>query len=79
MPRFGGTVFAFDAARGTLVWELYIGDSRRVGPPPPVGPKDRCNWSVSSGHHLYTPAAVAPDGTLLVGSDEGYLYAIENR
>lgn len=79
LPRFDGAVYALRAASGKRLWELYLGDERQAGKPRPAAPPSRygCEWDVPHGHPLYSPAAVAEDGTLLVGSGEGFVYAIE--
>jgi len=81
LPRFDGTVYALDASSGTVAWELYLGDSKQAGSRTPGAASSRsgCAWDVPTGYSLYSPAAVAEDGTLLVGSAEGVLYAIGPR
>ncbi len=74
VPRFAGSVYAIEPITGVLRWELYLGDSARLGAPS----RDiaaLCDWKAPA-YALYSPAALAPDGTLLVGSAEGLLYAV---
>jgi outer membrane protein assembly factor BamB len=80
LPRFDGSIYALRASNGKVLWSFYLGDAvkaKRGAPPAAAAKPNSCEWDVSSGHALYSPAAVAEDGTLLVGSGEGYLYAIE--
>jgi outer membrane protein assembly factor BamB len=78
LPRHDGSLYALRAASGKLLWQIYLGEAGRAGQAPPfaLAAKNRCEWDVPSGHSLYSPAAIADDGTVLVGSGEGYLYAI---
>lgn len=78
LPRFDGALYALEASSGKVAWELYLGDSKLAGQPRPATPPSRygCEWDVPSGHPIHAPAAVAEDGTVLVGTGEGVLYAI---
>ncbi len=76
VPRFDGTVYAVHALSGKVAWQIYIGDSSQAGSNGPKPGGNQCEWTVASGSPTYSPAAVAEDGTLLVGNEEGYLYAI---
>ncbi len=75
VPRYGGTLFAVEPTWGRSLWQLYLGDSTRIGQSLPLGSEDNCSWEAPV-HALSSPTAVAGDGTLLQGSEEGYLYAI---
>ena len=77
VPRFSGSVYAVEPATGRLRWELYLGDSNHLQDPPDEATDltGGCDWE-APGHALYSPAAIAPNGTLLVGSEEGLLYAV---
>jgi outer membrane protein assembly factor BamB len=77
VPRFAGSVYAVRPSSGKVLWGFYLGDSRAVGDPPPGAQGTGCNWDAPQ-HALYSPASIAPDGTLLVGSEEGYLYALDD-
>jgi outer membrane protein assembly factor BamB len=63
---------------GTVLWQVYLGEERRVGVVAPSngGPLPSCAWDVPSGAPLYSPPAIAEDGTVIVGSGEGFVYAI---
>ena len=77
VPRFAGSVYAVDPTTGHVQWEIFLGDSRLIENPPSGATKSSkgCSWDAPR-HPLYAPAAIAPNGTLLVGSTEGYLYAL---
>jgi eukaryotic-like serine/threonine-protein kinase len=79
LPRFDGSLYALRAASGKVLWQIYLGEAARAGSARPASPPDRCEWQVPSGDSLYAPIAIAEDGTLLVGSGEGYLYALTNH
>jgi outer membrane protein assembly factor BamB len=77
-PRFDGSLYAVRARDGGVLWQIYLGEERRVGL---VAKADRgslasCTWDVPSGAPLYSPPAIADDGTVIVGSGEGFVYAI---
>ena len=74
LPRYDGSVYALRAASGKVEWELFLGDSKRAGRDHPAKGKN-CGWDNTDGA-IYAPAAIAEDGTLLVGTAEGVLYAI---
>ena len=78
VPRFDGSLYAVGAASGAVLWQVYLGEERRVGvvAPSPGGPLPSCAWDVPSGAPLYSPPAIAEDGTVIVGSGEGFVYAI---
>lgn len=77
VPRFDGSLYAVRAGDGAELWELYLGEEKEAGPPKVLKiPGQSCEWEVPSGAPLYAPPAIAEDGTVLVGSGEGILYAI---
>ena len=78
VPRFDGSLYAVRAGDGGVLWQLYLGEQRRVGlvPPAKIGAQTSCEWEVPAGAPLYAPPAIAEDGTVLIGSGEGILYAI---
>lgn len=78
VPRFDGSLYAVSAVSGTVLWQVYLGEEHRVGvgAPPKGGPLPSCAWDVPSGGSLYSPPAIADDGTVIVGSGEGFVYAI---
>ncbi len=78
VPRYDGAVYAVAPQSGDLSWKLYLGSLSGVGKylPAALANQKGCAWSVPTGSPLYAPAAIADDGTLLVGSGEGRLFAI---
>lgn len=81
VPRFDGSVYAVRAASGKPLWDLYLGDSKHAGKARPAAPPSKygCEWDVATGFANYSPAAVADDGTLFVGTGEGLIFAIGPR
>jgi outer membrane protein assembly factor BamB len=76
LPRFDGSVYALRAATGRVVWELFLGDSKRAGVVRWSQPqKGSCTWENPDGP-IFAPAAVAEDGRLFVGTAQGVLYAV---
>jgi outer membrane protein assembly factor BamB len=78
VPRFDGSLYAVRAGDGDLLWQIYLGEERHAGSLAPVLIRGQigCAWEVGFGAPLYAPPAIAEDGTVLIGSGEGLLYAI---
>ena len=78
VPRFDGSLYAVRALDGAVLWQVYLGEERRVGVVAPGGlvVPATCEWDVPAGAPLYSPPAIAEDGTVIVGSGEGFVYAI---
>lgn len=77
VPRHDGTLHAVDLRSRKAVWAFHLGDAAPAGPRPPgAAGTGSCQWD-PPGFPLYAPPAIAADGTILVGSGEGYLYALE--
>ena len=72
---------AVHAADGAMIWQMYLGEAGKAGVVPTTGRQPRgntnCAWEIESGAALYSPAAIAPDGTVLQGNGAGTLFAIE--
>lgn len=81
VPRFDGVVYAVAENSGQVRWQFYLGEESRAGTAAPAqfNGQTPCGWDVLTGYSLYSPAAVADDGTLLLGSAEGVLYAIGEK
>lgn len=77
-PRFDGSLYAVRARDGGVLWQIYLGEEPRVGLVAPTKPAaaPACGWEVPSGAPLFSPPAIAADGTVIVGSGEGFVYAI---
>ena len=78
VPRFDGSLYAVRVGSGKILWDLYLGDKAHAGRSKPRWPKSKygCDWKVPKGYSIYSPVGIAEDGTVLVGTAEGYLYAI---
>jgi outer membrane protein assembly factor BamB len=78
VPRFDGALYAVRAGSGSVLWQIYLGEERHVGSalPKAIGAQASCEWEVPVGAPLYAPPAIAANGTVLVGSGEGFLYAL---
>jgi cell division protein FtsI/penicillin-binding protein 2/outer membrane protein assembly factor BamB len=72
VPRTDGSLYAFDAVSGTTVWELPLtaGEVQTD-----FAECTRGDSEILSMQLQATPA-VAPDGTIIVGSVGGWLYAV---
>jgi outer membrane protein assembly factor BamB len=81
LMRFDGVLHALHATDGKSAWRFYLGDSTRVGTsiPSELENMQGCEWDVPTGHPAYSPVTVASNGTLLVGTSEGFLYAIGQK
>ncbi len=75
---FDGSLYAVRARDGGVLWQVYLGEERRVGVVTAAhnAALASCAWDVPSGTPLYSPPAIAEDGTVIVGSGEGFVYAI---
>lgn len=76
VPRFDGTLYAVRASSGQVVWQVYLGDARRAGVTRPSPRQQGCSWEVQGAASLYSPVAVASDGTIVVGNGAGTVFAI---
>jgi outer membrane protein assembly factor BamB len=77
MPRFDGNLYALRANDGAMLWQAYLGEANAAGVSAPVrAPEGGCSWERDKGSPLTSPVAIAADGAVLVGSEEGYLFAI---
>ena len=79
VPRHDGWLYAVDLPGGGPTWRIFLGNSASAGsvdmaPLPPPNPD--CGWNPSEAA-LYAPVAIAGDGTIITGSGEGWVYAIE--
>jgi outer membrane protein assembly factor BamB len=80
LPRSDGVLYAVRSENGERVWRFYLGEAAKAGPDIPLPLKDLsadCAWKPPVGAPLLSSPAIAPDGTLILGSSEGWLYALE--
>lgn len=85
--RHDGRIYGFSPASGAITWTMvlqYNASAGAVGAQPsyydPYGYDDEnyCAADPWDGSALFSTPAIGEDGTLYVGSGEGYLYAIED-
>jgi len=76
LPRFDGGLYAVDLATQELAWSIYLGQEALDGAFPPDYDSGFCEWQPRAGASLLASPAVADNGIILVGSLEGYLYAV---
>ncbi len=76
LPRTDGALYASHDPYGVADWGIYLGEVTRMGERYPVANRtvrDECRWETSVGEGLYAPPAVAADGSVLIGTGQGYL------
>lgn len=80
LPRHDGALYAVDWKNRKLLWSLYIGDVEQIGQALPANlmPEgwEHSAWKPAVGDALYATPALGPDGTVLIGSGQGWFYAI---
>jgi outer membrane protein assembly factor BamB len=77
VPRFDGALYAIKPDDGRPVWQLYLGEERRLSNALPSAHRSGgCSWEVPSGSALFSPPAIAANGTIIIGSGEGFVFAI---
>ena len=76
LPRFDGALYAVDLGTQTLAWSLYLGQKDRNGAFPPDFDASFCEWQPRTGASILASPAVAANGVVVVGTLEGYLFAI---
>jgi hypothetical protein len=71
------------AGSGELLWSLYLGDAPRSGRDfpsdlmPPGWPE--AAWEPNVGKPIFASPAIASDGRIVIGTDQGYLFAIGEK
>jgi outer membrane protein assembly factor BamB len=81
VPRYDGALYAVRADTGKLAWQVYLGEERKAGPNLPAAHRAQssCEWEVPSGSPLFAPPAIADDGTVVIGTGEGFVFAIADE
>jgi hypothetical protein len=80
MPRDDGGLYAVSLADRTKVWEIYLGNQvNQPGGTFPAGFNvDFCEES-ESGYPILSSPAISADGIIVVGTLEGWIWAIGDR
>ncbi len=79
LPRHDGGLYAWDLEANRLAWKLYIGEAAIAGDRFPETLPDGgydCSWQPPTGGSIYSSPAIGPDGSIVVGTEEGYLYRV---
>ena len=80
LPRHDGGLYAIDLQTRKLKWMLYLGKVTCVGDrlPEDIMPAEsvNCAWNPAVGKPLYASPAIDSDGTIYIGSGQGFFYAI---
>ena len=82
LPRHDGSLEALPAARGgSRHWMVYLGSHAhaKVAQYPQQMHGSHIDWNPKIGKPLYATPAIAKDGTLVIGSGEGWLYCIRHK
>lgn len=72
VPQHDGGLYAFDIAAGELAWSLYLGAAAIDGAFPVT--INQCLDETS----IQASPAISPDGSIIVGTAEGFLVRIDN-
>ena len=80
LPRDDGGVYAIDLATREIVWSLYLGNEtgQSAGNFPAGFDEDFCEED-ETGYAILSSPAVGTDGIVIVGTLEGFIYAIADR
>lgn len=83
LARHDGGLYAIDAAQlHNQPWMVYLGDHKKAkvnALPQALSQLSRTEWEPPVGKPLYATPAIAKDGTIVVGSGEGWLYCIKEK
>ena len=80
LAREDGGLYAISLADKSVVWEIYLGNYRAqpAGNFPPGFGEEFCEQS-ESGFAILSSPAITPEGIIIVGTLEGFIYAIGDR
>jgi outer membrane protein assembly factor BamB len=80
LPRHDGGLYAVELTTREIVWQIYLGDvdgdGRSGAFPPEHNESDFCQWGPENGNSILGSPAIAPDGTIVIGTGEGYMVAV---
>lgn len=79
LPRHDGGVYAVSLPTQEVAWGIFVGSSESTGAFPDGYPENFCEWQPEAAFSVLSSPAVGPDGTIVVGTLEGYLFAIADR
>ena len=83
LARHDGVLHAIDAPQNhNQRWVVYLGDHKKAkanGLPQAFAHFNRTDWKPPIGKPLYATPAIAKDGTIVIGSGEGWLYCIKEK
>jgi hypothetical protein len=80
MPRDDGGLYAVSLAGREEIWSVYLGNvvSQPGGTFPAGFSDDFCEES-EAGHPILSSPAISEDGIIVVGTLEGWIWAIGDR
>lgn len=80
LAREDGGLYAISLADKSVVWEIYLGNYRAqpAGNFPPGFGEEFCEQS-ESGFAILSSPAITAEGIIIVGTLEGFIYAIGDR
>jgi outer membrane protein assembly factor BamB len=80
LARHDGGLYAVDLTTQEIVWRIYLGNVEGEGRtgafPPTHEDSDFCQWGPEDGDSIFGTPAVAADGTVVIGTGEGYIIAV---
>lgn len=78
VPRHDGGLYALDLESRTVAWSLYLGDAALPPLPFPaeLGAMTDCSWEPPVGTPIYASPAIAPDGSVIVATGDGFVHAV---
>ncbi|MCB9519698.1 MAG: PQQ-binding-like beta-propeller repeat protein [Myxococcales bacterium] len=84
LPRHEGTLYAFSPTTGQLAWAYRLGVRSQWGTAQPATPSNTgysdgyCYGAPYDGTGLFATPSIGEDGTLFVGTGEGYIVALRD-
>lgn len=75
LPQHDGGLYAFDLHAQQPTWSLFLGVAAQEG----AFPADFYAGPCAAQTPIFASPAIAPDGTVVVGTGEGYVFRITDR